>query len=66
MATGMTKGQRFACQNRECGREVRVTKAPAADVVSNPRCGCGMEMKKPYLKPSVTTRPLAKTRASHA
>jgi len=66
MATGVTKGQRFVCQNLECGCEVKVTKAPAADAVSNPRCACGTEMKKPYVKPSVTTRPLAKTKTSHA
>jgi hypothetical protein len=65
MATGMRKGQRFVCQNSECGCELEVIKAPIADSASNPRCACGVEMKKPYIKPSVTTR-LAKAKSSHA
>jgi hypothetical protein len=59
MAAGMTKGQRFVCQNPECRCELEVTKAPFANSSSNP------EMKKPYIKPSVTTQ-LAKAKSSHA
>jgi|HubBroStandDraft_6_1064221.scaffolds.fasta_scaffold482324_2 hypothetical protein len=57
MSYSVLKGQRFICQNPECGCEMDVTKASHLDVASNPRCGCGVEMKKPYVKPSITTRP---------
>jgi hypothetical protein len=55
MPKGMAKGQRFVCQNRQCGCEVVVTKATLVEATSNPRCGCGIEMKKRYVKPTVTT-----------
>jgi hypothetical protein len=66
MATGMVSGRRFACQNPECGCEIEVTKAPRSDTASNPWCACGAEMKRRYVKPSVTTLPLAKIKTSHA
>jgi hypothetical protein len=65
MATQVRKGQRFVCQNPECDCELEVTKAPLIESPIGPRCSCGAEMKKPYIKPSVTTR-LAKARSSHA
>jgi hypothetical protein len=46
----MTEGQVYKCQNRDCGCEVKVTK-PSIESNSNPRCSCGVEMKKPYKKP---------------
>jgi len=64
MLRAIVKGQRFVCQNPECGCEMDVTKTPLADAASNPRCGCGVEMKKPYVKPSITTRPLTVAAAS--
>jgi hypothetical protein len=59
MPKGMAKGQRFICQNPECGCEMDVTKASLVEATSNPRCGCGVEMKKPYVKPTVSTLHLA-------
>jgi hypothetical protein len=46
----MAEGQIYRCQNRECGCEIRVTKA-SSNTNSNPRCCCGAEMKKPYTRP---------------
>jgi hypothetical protein len=66
MAVGMRNRPRFVCQNLECGCEIEVTKAPRSGAESSPWCACGAEMKKPYVKPSVTTRPLAKAKTSHA
>jgi len=65
METEIRNGQRFVCQNLECGCEIEVTKAPRPGAESNPWCVCGAEMKKPYIKPPVTTR-LAKAKSSHA
>jgi len=65
MATGMRKGRRFVCQNPECSCEIEVTKAFRSDAASNPWCACGAEMKKPYVKPSVISLPLAKAKTSH-
>jgi hypothetical protein len=66
MAIGMRDGPRFVCQNPECGCEIEVTKAPRSDAASNPWCSCGAEMKKPYVKPSVTTRRMVKAKTFHA
>jgi hypothetical protein len=33
-----------------------VVTASAATIVQNPQCGCGAEMKKPYVKPQVRER----------
>jgi hypothetical protein len=52
----MKKGQRYRCQNRLCGCEVDVTKASAVGIVQNPQCGCGAEMKRPYVKPRIRER----------
>ncbi len=45
-----TERQVFRCQNRDCGCEIIVIKAPVK-TRSNPRCFCGAEMKKPYSPP---------------
>jgi hypothetical protein len=55
MATGLTKGQRFVCQNPECGCEVEIIKAPAVHVVSNSQTYdvvAELKMKKPSVLPS--------------
>lgn len=48
----MIEGQTYRCQNRSCNCEVIVTK-PSAEGLSNPRCCCGAEMKKPYMRPAL-------------
>lgn len=65
MVLFMRKGQRYHCQNPECGSEIEVTKESAVEGASNPRCACGAEMKKAYVKPTVTTRPLERPGAPH-
>jgi hypothetical protein len=50
----MTEGQVYRCQNRDCRREITVTKA-SRKASANPRCSCGAEMKKPYNPPVVRT-----------
>jgi hypothetical protein len=35
-----------------------VTLGSALDTVKTPRCGCGAEMKKLYIKPTITLRPM--------
>jgi hypothetical protein len=52
------KGQKYRCLNSECGCEMVVTVGSALDTVKIPRCGCGAEMKKLYVKPTLTTRPM--------
>ena len=42
--------QVYRCQNRACGCEIVVTKAPL-ETKANPKCVCGAEMKKPYSQP---------------
>jgi hypothetical protein len=66
MAISTLKGQRFICQNAECGCEMEVIKAPTEGVAANPRCGCGSVMKKPYVKPPVLTNPTLKAKTSGA
>jgi len=39
----MLIGQRYRCQNVECGAEIEVKKA-SIEGRSNPRCCCGAEM----------------------
>ena len=46
----MQVGQSYRCQNPDCRCEIEVTKA-SMETVTNPRCGCGAEMKRPYEKP---------------
>jgi hypothetical protein len=50
----MRSGQRYRCQSRECAAEIEVTK-DSIEGQSNPRCCCGAEMKKPYIRPVVRT-----------
>src|ERR1700730_7840338 len=52
MAISTWKGQRFVCLNAGGGCEMEVIKAPPEGLASNPRCGCGSVMKKPYAKPA--------------
>jgi hypothetical protein len=66
VAISTLKGQRFVCQNPGCGCEMEVIKAPPEGAASNPRCGCGSVMKKPYVKPSVLTHATLKAKASGA
>jgi hypothetical protein len=48
----MTAGTRFRCQNPDCRCEIEVHK-DSMEATSNPRCCCGAEMKKPYVKPAL-------------
>lgn len=48
----MRTGQRFICQNRDCRAEILVMK-DCTDGHSNPRCACGADMKRHYVKPAV-------------
>jgi len=56
----MIEGHTFRCQNRVCSCEVIVT-ASSVKGTSNPRCCCGSEMKKPYVRPRL--RELSRTPA---
>ena len=49
----MAVGQVYRCQNRSCNSEVIVSK-PSAQGTANPRCACGAEMKKTYVKPALS------------
>jgi len=51
----MQKGQRYQCQNPECGAEIEVTK-DSVEGAYPLRCCCGAAMKRPYNKPAVKTR----------
>ena len=51
----LKKGQRYFCQNRECGAEIEV-KRDSIEGAFRPRCCCGSEMKKPYSPPVFTNR----------
>jgi hypothetical protein len=46
----ISEGQIYRCQNIECGCEVRVVKS-STETSANPRCGCGVFMKKVYTPP---------------
>lgn len=46
----VTERQIYKCQNRDCRCEVEIIRTPT-DPKSNPKCGCGSEMKKPYHRP---------------
>src|SRR5579864_8171857 len=50
----LREGQRFRCQNRECGCEIVVNK-PSIEGDSLPKCCCGAAMKKPYNPPVIRT-----------
>ena len=50
MAVTMTVGTRFRCQDPDCRYEIEVHKA-SIEATSNPRCCCGTEMKRIYVKP---------------
>lgn len=61
----MRTGERYHCTNRFCGCEIEVTKASLTGEL-NPRCCCGEEMKKPYIKPAVQSRPSLATAPTKA
>ena len=48
----MTAGTRFRCQNPDCRCEIEVHKA-SMEAECNPRCCCGAEMKRAYVKPAL-------------
>ena len=50
----MNEGHVYRCRNRDCGREIKVTKS-SIESTSKPRCSCGAEMKRPYEKPVLRT-----------
>jgi hypothetical protein len=45
-------GELYRCQNPDCRSEIRVSKS-SIEASLNPRCACGAEMKKPYVKPAL-------------
>ncbi|MGA8224174.1 MAG: hypothetical protein WB780_21185 [Candidatus Acidiferrales bacterium] len=45
---------------------MEVTKGSLLDAAQNPRCGCGAEMKKAYVKPTVTSRPMGESKGRGA
>jgi hypothetical protein len=49
------KGERWRCQNRQCGSEIFVTESSHTQGGSNPRCSCGEVMKRPYIRPELNT-----------
>jgi len=44
---------KYICQSNACRREIEIEILPRqrAGEISNPRCTCGSEMKKPYGTP---------------
>jgi hypothetical protein len=43
----LREGETYRCENAECGCEIEVTRgAGAAGGAMNPRCCCGMEMRR--------------------
>jgi hypothetical protein len=49
------KGERWRCQNRECRSEIFVTISSRVQDGFKPRCSCGETMKKPYVRPELST-----------
>jgi len=49
------KGERWRCQNPECRSEILVSTSSRVQGGSNPRCSCGEIMKKPYVRPELST-----------
>jgi hypothetical protein len=47
----LVQGQRWRCENPECGGEIEVITSSRVDG-ANPRCACGAVMKRPYTKPT--------------
>jgi hypothetical protein len=52
----LQKGQRYRCQNPECGAEIEVIKE-SIEGASGVRCCCGELMKRRYSKPLMKIRP---------
>jgi hypothetical protein len=51
----MPRREKYICQSRACRREIEVEILPrqTGGEISNPRCTCGSEMKKPYETPGL-------------
>jgi hypothetical protein len=47
-----TEGQIYRCQNRHCNAEIHVIRPPIENL-SNFKCRCGADMKKPYAAPTL-------------
>lgn len=47
------RGDRWICQNRNCGSEIVVDAPSRVKEKTNPRCCCGSEMTKSYSAPTV-------------
>lgn len=47
-----TEGQIYRCQNRQCNAEIQVIRPPGQNL-SNFKCRCGADMKKPYTAPTL-------------
>jgi len=50
MIRAIKTGQRYRCQNPDCGAEIEVRK-DSKEGEANLRCCCGTEMKESYSKP---------------
>jgi hypothetical protein len=42
---------KFVCQSSFCRREVEISPDEGPERIRSPRCACGAEMKRVYLKP---------------
>lgn len=51
----MPPREKYICQSKACRREIEVETLPRQrdGQISNPRCTCGSEMKKPYETPGL-------------
>ena len=57
------KIDRYICQDPGCHKEFEKPKDPGFKGSTNPRCSCGSETKKVYLKPLATAHKLSETEA---
>jgi hypothetical protein len=48
----------YRCQNSDCRSEMEIIK-PSPVAIWNPKCACGAEMKRFYVKPTVKRLDLA-------
>jgi len=55
MESLMPPSEKYVCQSKACRREIEIEIPPPREAgkISNPRCTCGSEMKKPYSKPNI-------------
>jgi hypothetical protein len=54
------KGERWRCQNQTCQAEIQVLSSSGVQDGTNPRCSCGQIMRKPYVRPEISTGPLTR------